>query len=555
MGTSRGHEAADGTDRRPHSPLLDAVVGIGSDLSLDGVLQRIIEAARQLTGARYAALGVIGSERDKRLREFVYVGIDDEQRRLIGDLPHGLGVLGLLIDHPEPLRLHDITTHPASFGFPPDHPVMRSFLGVPIRVQGRVFGNLYLSEKASGEDFDEADEDVVLALAAAAGVAIDNARLYGEAARRETWLQAAAEVVAALLGPGEPQVAFDLVARRAAEQSAADHAMVVVTDEDGKLVVRAVAGELPHIVPGMALARDRTLSAVVLETGRTLVVDDVAADPRIGNELPSSEDLLSLGAVLVVPMRTPDGDEGALSMGWFKEHTSQLRDIDVPVIERYAEQAALAIQVARSRETQQRLAVLEDRDRIARDLHDLVIQQLFAVGLSLESTVRITAKPEVAERLVTAVDDIDSTIKDIRRTIFHLSAPEQVRDLRHDIDDVVTRSAQSLGFTPALRTTGPVAHGVPDQIAPHLLAVLGEALSNVARHARASQVTVEIEVGDAALTLVVRDDGVGLDVSGGDEGGHGLANMRDRAEDLGGELGIESTPGAGSCLCWRVPVS
>ena len=531
--------------------LLDAVVGIGSDLTLEGVLRRIAEAAARLTDARYAALGVIGSERDRRLREFIHVGIDDELRAEIGELPRGHGILGLIIDRPEPLRLHDLSQHPASYGFPPHHPPMTSFLGVPVRINDKVFGNLYLTEKAGGVDFSDEDEEIVVALAAAAGVAIDNARLYGEAFQRERWLEAAAEITAAVLSPGREQTALDLIAQRALDMADADQVYVVLRQGEDQLTIQATAGEGVEGMLGVTMPSGGTLSSLVLNSGDTMSIDDVEADERVDVELLGRTGVDAPGSMLLTPLRTPGGIEGVLTLAWRKENVDLYHDVDVRVSERFAQQAALALQIARSRGDQQRLAVFEDRDRIARDLHDLVIQRLFAIGLSLESTIRITTKPEVARRLVAAVDDIDDTIKDIRRTIFELNAPIESHDLRHEIDQLVARSAEPLGFMPVVRLEGPVGTAVPEEIAPHLLAVLGEALSNAARHSGATHVQVEIVVGKEVVARVL-DNGVGIR---GDGRRSGLRNMVERAEDLGGSCHVDSVVGEGTRVEWSVPLS
>jgi signal transduction histidine kinase len=529
--------------------LLDAVVGIAADLSLDSVLHRIVRTAGRLAGAQYTALGVLGPGPERRLRAFVTEGLSDEERERIGDLPRGHGLLGLIIDEPEPVRIADINEHPASYGFPPNHPPMRSFLGVPIRIRDQVFGNLYLTEKRGGEDFTEQDQEIVVALAAAAGVVIENARLYEEAARRERWLGAVAEITAVLLGPVSREEALQLVAERAREAASADLATVVLRGGQDDLVIQAASGDRSHELVDSRLTLTGSLAGHVVSTGETLVVDDVGSDPRLAESAAVREVLGRLGPAMVLPMRTATGVEGALTMAWATVNSGRFHEIDVHMPEQFAEQAALALQVANAQEDQSLLAVFEDRDRIGRDLHDLVIQRLFAIGLSLENTSRLAPRPEVASRIIAAVDDIDSTIKDIRRSIFALSTPADATDLRRDIREVVDRAAPSLGFKPTIRTEGPVNAGVPSGVAPHLLAVLGEALSNAARHAAASAVDVELTAGDD-IVLTVSDDGKGTS-----EPTHrgGLRNMRERAEELGGTFTMDSSPGRGSRIVWRVP--
>jgi signal transduction histidine kinase len=529
--------------------LLDAVVAIAGDLSLDSVLRRIVESAAQLVDAEYAALGVLGAGSDRRLQAFVTHGIPADQRARIGDPPLGHGILGLLIDRPEPLRLHDIAEHPASFGFPAQHPPMRSFLGVPVRIRDKVFGNLYLTEKHGGGDFTEQDEAVVVALGAAAGVVIENARLYAEGTRREQWLQATAEITAeitaSLLGPVTRDEALQTVADRAREIARADVGCVALRS-GADLEVQIVSVAPGMVRPNVEMFLETSLAGLVVATGEPLVVEDVRRDSRA--EAPGP-DWPAVGPAILVPLSTADGVEGVLTLGWTPENAPSFHDVDVELPQRFAEQAALALQVERARHDKERLAVFEDRDRIGRDLHDLVIQRLFAIGLSLENTIRRVEKPDVAQRVAAAVDDIDSTIKDIRRSIFALSSAHESPDLRRTVNEIVERAAEALGFSPTLRIMGPVNAGVDDRVAPELLAVLGESLSNVVRHAEAGQVDVLLQVGDT-VTLTVTDDGRGI-ATGGRRSG--LQNMQERAEHLGGCCKVESAPGSGTTVTWEVP--
>ncbi len=361
--------------------LVDAVLSISADLDLTSVLERIIAAAVELVDARYGALGVL-DETGTRLANFLTVGLDSETYAAIGDLPQGHGILGLLILEPKPLRLPDLTEHPDSYGFPPHHPSMRSFLGVPIRVRDTVFGNLYLTDKQSGEVFTDVDEELTVALAGAAGVAIENARLHG-----------------------------------------------------------------------------------------------------------------------------------------------RLRD----------------------------LTLLEDRERIARDLHDTVIQRLFATGLSLQGAVRLAQRPEVADRIQGAVEDLDETVKHIRTVIFGLEAGRSVSSgLRDEVLALAREAAGPLGFAPHVVFDGPIDATVDDTTAADLLATLREALSNVARHAGASRVDVEVVAGED-VALRVRDDGGGFDARTAGSG-YGLRNMGERAHNLGGHLDVRPADAGGTVVEWRVPV-
>jgi signal transduction histidine kinase len=529
--------------------LLDAVIGIAADLSLDSVLGRIVRTASTLVDAQYAALGVLGRGREERLRAFVHHGLDDDVVTKIGSLPRGHGLLGLIIDRPEPLRLQDISAHPSSFGFPPDHPPMHSFLGVPVRTRGKVFGNLYLTEKRGGADFTEEDEHIVVALAAAAGVAIENAQLYEQAARREKWLSATAEIAGMLSSGGSAHAALRTVAEQALEVAEADLAWIVSVEGE-RLVPQAVAGPDLDADQLSPIRLDGSLAGQVAASGQALSVENLTQHRRAAG-LTTVAEVPELGPAVLVPLRSSVGVEGVLALAWRPDHVDRADALDPALPTRFAEQAALTLEVARSREDQERLALFEDRDRIGRDLHDLVIQRLFAIGLGLQSVGRMAADPQVQQRLDRAVDDIDATIRDIRRTIFALAASPASADVQSEISRMVDAAAQALKFRPSLEFRGPVRTRVPDDVAPDLLAVLREALSNASRHADASQVRVLVSAGDE-LTLSVIDDGRGIPEGTVESG---LGNMRYRAEQRGGTFEVRSAAGQGTTLTWRVPLS
>lgn len=501
--------------------LLDAVVTMAAGLSLDDLLTRIVSVASDLAEARYAALGVLDVGHAHRLSSFVTYGISPDKAAEIGDLPTGHGLLGLIIERPEPLRLHDIAAHPQSFGFPPGHPPMSSFLGVPVRIRERVFGNLYLTEKIGGGDFTEQDERIVVALAAAAGVAIENARLHEQAAARERWLAATADISGLLSRSAYGTEAMQTIADEAAAVSLAD-AVWVLSDDDGAKALEAVAG------PAFA------------------DVSHAGAAPEVGGP-----GWPLLGPVSTVPLRTPSGTEGALSLAWIPEREGAFHTLDPTLPVLFAEQAALALQASRSREVNQRLALFEDRDRIARDLHDLVIQRLFAIGLSLQSTSRQVEAPDIAARLISAVDDLDATIKDIRRSIFALGSLDEAADIQAEVTRMVERAAGTLKFRPTLRFEGPVRTRIGADVAPDLLAVLGEALSNATRHAGSSAVDVELSAVDQ-ITLTVSDNGRGMPDTVIESG---LVNMRQRAERWQGTCEVASKTRCGTTVTWSVPHS
>ncbi|MEV4489687.1 GAF domain-containing sensor histidine kinase [Micromonospora coxensis] len=530
------------TSRERLRALLDAVVGIGSDLDLRSTLQRIVQSACELVGARYGALGVIGP--DRMLHDFIIHGIDEELHAKIGDLPHGRGVLGLLIDDPRPVRMPDITQHPKSYGFPPHHPPMHSFLGVPVRIRDQVFGNLYLAEKQGAPEFTEDDEEIVVALAAAAGVAIENARLYALAHRRERWLAATAEITSVLLGEVRRTDALTLVARRAREVAEAELAVVLLYDEDaGQFTVEVVDdadGAARGLVGAVLPASETTFAGSVTERRHELV-------ENLAQSAPWPTPVVA-GPAVVSPLAAADTLHGVLVIA-HRPDAARATEDDVKLLGSFAGQAALAMERARGQEERELLVVLEDRERIARDLHDVVIQRLFATGLQLQSGA-MNARPEVAKRINAAVDDLDATIRDIRRTIFELRTPMSAA-LRTEIREAVDVAAESLGFRPTLDLDGPIDSAVPDAVRPDLAAVLREALSNTVRHAEASRVAVAVRVDAGRVAVTVSDDGVGCDPAAARGG---LVNLRERAERHGGEFEVRPVEPHGTELFWCVPL-
>ncbi|MEV6211358.1 GAF domain-containing protein [Kitasatospora sp. NPDC051914] len=541
-------DAARTTRDRVHS-LLEAVLAVGRDLELPQVLRHIVEAAVSLVDAEYGALGVIGE--DRRLAQFIPVGMSDEQVKEIGDLPSGHGVLGELIRNPEPLCLAEISSHPSSYGFPPHHPPMHTFLGVPIRVRGRVFGNLYLTEKRGGREFDAEDESVLATLAVAAGVAVDNARLYAQARLRERWLAASAEVTAGLLsGLGEQEV-LDLLVDRAGEIARADLTVVALPVPDTEeLEVRIASGLRADEHAGLVLPLAGSFVGAAATAGTAVTSPDVQHDPRITAGPPRWE---GLGPAVTVPIGTAEGGvRGVLMLARAAGRPLFDPEESVP-LSGFAGQAAVAMELAERRRDSEQVALLRERDRIARDLHDLAIQRLFATGMTLQGATRFIDHPEAADRVLRAIDDLDETARTIRATIFGLrtrDASPAAGGLRARAVGAVERAAAVLGFAPALRMSGLLDTVVPPGTADEAVAVLQEALSNTARHARASAVEVSVDAG-AELVVSVRDDGVGLP-----EGGRrsGLANLAERAAALGGEFTARGRPGGGTEVVWRVPL-
>ncbi|MEU5264391.1 GAF domain-containing protein [Amycolatopsis sp. NPDC021455] len=531
--------------------LLDAVMRVGRGLELSQVLREVVVAAVALTDAGYGALGIVGDGR--RLAQFLPVGMADELVAALGTPPCGHGILGELIRHPEPLRLTDLTRHPNSHGFPEHHPPMRTFLGVPVRVRGEVFGNLYLTEKRGGAEFDAADEAVLTTLAVAAGVAIDHARTYRESRRREQWLEALGEVTRNLLAGRDWREVLRLIARRTREVAGADLVAVLLpVDGDGHLRVEVAEGGDADLVDGELVPARGSLAGLATATRAPVVSEEGRADPR-GHRFGGRGD--ADGPTVVVPLPLDATACGALRLSR-RVGRAVFDDTEVRLVSGFADQAAIALELGRRRAESEELALLHDRDRIARDLHDLVVQRLFASVMALQGTTRAIGSPDVAARVARTVDDLDTTIQLIRSTIFALRTDDGVdggASLRRRLPETARVAAQSLGFDPVLRIEGPVDFSVDAGLAEHVLAVTAEALSNVARHARASRAEVVVAVPDPGevLLLTVTDDGVGMPVAARRGG---LANMRSRAELCGGTLAVEVPAGGGTRIVWGVPL-
>ena len=546
---SRVDEMLDSQDRL--RSLLDAVVSIGTDLDLNSALDRIVHAACELSGARYGALGVLRPD-GERLASFITYGVTAEQIEAIGPYPEGHGILGQLIDHPEPLRLHDLAEHPRSFGFPAHHPPMRTFLGVPVRVRDNVFGNLYLTEKRDGADFTADDEQVVTALAAAAGVVIDNARLYADTESKRRWHEATAEITALLLGDFEARDALQLIARRAKEVTGGHVAAVLLVDGE-ELVLEAVDGPGMDEFAGTRFVADHPLVRDVLDESHSVVIENLARMAKERGDIPVTPAIEQLGRAVMVPL--PEGARTSGGILVVAAHRDMLLgggDESTELITSFANHATLALDRAQAQQDLASLAVLEDRDRIARDLHDLVIQRLFATGLQLQGMYRM-ARPEVQERLSRAVEDIDATIRDLRAAIFELQQqPGSRSSLRTEIRGLVDDYTTTLGFAPELVLRGPLDSVVPANVRPQILATVREGLSNVVRHARASVVRVEVEVTGRDVVARITDDGVGITTNGRQSG---LRNLQERAGTLGGAVRVEKAEPHGTVLELRAPLT
>ncbi|KAF3468904.1 GAF domain-containing protein [Streptomyces sp. Tu 3180] len=537
------------TRDRVHT-LLDAVLSIGTDLDLDVVLRRITESAVTLVDARYGALGVLGEE--GKIRQFITVGMDEGTIEAIGHYPEGKGILGLLIREPEPLRLADLGRHHDSVGFPEGHPPMTTFLGTPVRVRDQVFGNLYLTDKRGGAEFDDDDEAVLRTLAAAAGVAIDNARLYEDTRRREQWLSASSELTRTLLSGTDPDNVLHRVAATVRTLSGADLVTLAVPlTGSEELVIEAAEGEGADRVRGLVLPA-ATLAAKVYRSNERITSSALSEEPQAGG---GSAAKIGLGPGFLLPLGGGEDVRGVLQVANLAGG-AEFSEATMRMISGFADQAALALEIAEHRREAEHLMVLSDRDRIARDLHDLAIQRLFASGLTLNSVLgRIADRPQVAERVQRVVDDLDDTIKTVRGTIYALRERDRADaqgGLRGKLLAETDRAAAVLGFTPALRMTGLLDTDVPSGHAEHLLAVLRETLSNAARHAHATSVEVTAETDGTRLHLRVADNGRGIDPAVTRRSG--LENLRRRAADLGGGFTVTPNEPAGTIVEWTVPL-
>ena len=532
--------------------LLRANQVITGDLALPVVLRRIADAARELVGARYAALGVIGPDGD--LVEFVHVGMPADVVEEIGPLPQGKGLLGVLIEDPQPIRLSRIDDDPRSSGFPSGHPPMASFLGVPIRIRHEVFGNLYLTDSTQGQ-FSAEDTELATALAATAAAAIENARLFQAARSRGEWLQATAAITRRLLSPdpADPTDRVDasdplqLIAARSREIADADLVTLVRPAENGSdLRVEVAIGAGAEDLPGLPVPR-LSLSGRVFTTGQPLRL----AHPRDeAGSASVASGALDIGPVLVVPLSGSTRVHGVLSLARTRGRTAFTPD-DLELAAGFANQAAVAIELAAARVEQQRATILDERERIAADLHDHVIQRLFATGLSLQVLASTLGPGPAGQRVLTAIAHLDATIAQIRTSIFALEQDPQnpPQGLRARLLDLVTEVTPALGFAPAVRFSG-LLDCLPDQTGEDLLAVLRETLTNIARHAHAHTADVDLTGDPRWLTLDIRDDGTGL---GDTTRRSGLANLRHRAEHHGGTLTLTPRDPTGTWLSWSIP--
>jgi signal transduction histidine kinase len=529
--------------------LLEAGLTLASELSLPMVLQRIVDLAAQVTDARYGALGVIGDGGD--LAEFITTGISAKQRRAIGALPRGRGILGLLIREPRSVRIENIGNHEKSVGFPPHHPAMRSFLGAPVQAMGKVFGNIYLTEKRSATQFTEEDEESLVILATQAGAAIANATLYAQTRQRERWLDALRDITGEILAGADADSLMAAIAEHARDLAGADSATILTTAASpGQLVVAAAVGAQADQVRGHEVPAAKSISGDVMESGRPLVTEAAAAHRR------GYQPILRLGRVgpaIFVPLRIRGRATGTLMVANliggrpFNQETVRL-------VETFADQASVAIQYAQAQADLRRLELMDERERIARELHDGIIQSLFAVGMNLQSTALLSQSPETSARVESVVEELDRVIRDLRNYIFGLR-PGILAD--RQLNQAIEALGEEVGATSHIAIEVQVdgaLSAILSSRSHEIVQLTREALSNVTRHSRATHAAVRLSRRGANAVLAIEDDGIGFDAHGSSSGS-GLRNMRERAAAIGGALRISSSNGKGTKLRFTFPAA
>jgi signal transduction histidine kinase len=529
--------------------LLEAGLTLASELSLPIVLQRIVDVAAQVTDARYGALGLIGD--GDELVEFITTGLSVRQRRAIGPLPRGRGILGLLIREPRSVRIKNLGEHPKSVGFPAHHPPMRSFLGAPVKALGRVFGNIYLAEKRSASEFSREDEESLVILATQAGVAIANATLYAESLQRERWLDALRAITSDILAGSEADSILAGIADHARDLAGAEAATIMTTSQvPGQLVVAAAVGAQAAQVRGQSVPTAKSISGMVMESGEPLVTDDASA------HLGAYQPIIRLGRVgpaIFVPLQVGGRATGTLMVA----NLSGGRRFDkgtVRLVETLAGQASVAMEFARAQTDLRRMGLMDERERIARELHDGAIQSLFAVGMGLQSTALMTGSPEQAARIEGAVSELDRVIRDLRNYIFGLRpgilADRQLDQALRALGEEVQERA---GFKVEVEVDGELAAALSSR-SHEIVQMTREALSNVVRHAKAANTTVRL-IRDADLaSLEIADDGSGFNARL-DSSGNGLRNMRERVRAIGGDLRITTRKGKGTSVRFTFPLA
>jgi signal transduction histidine kinase len=532
--------------------LVDAGIALSSELSLDALLQRIVETAALLTGAQYAALGVIDKS-GQALERFLTTGIDAETHAAIGDLPRGRGILGVLIRESQTLRLHDIADDPRSVGFPRNHPPMQTFLGVPIRLRGIAYGNLYLTEKDGGGDFTAEDEELTQLLAAQAAVAIENARLYESSTRWLRQLESLNEIGNALASEFELEPLLALVARDLQELVDARLVLIALPSE-GVLRVAAAEGEGSYGVVGMQLDFGGSKAGRVLERGRSERVDSVLEDPEIDQQAARR---LGIHSALFVPLVARGHGIGVLIAHDRAGATPVFTDDDLRLTETLAARAAVAVDLSErvSRDAVRRVVVAQEleRTRLARELHDETGQALTSILLALKPLEQLATTAESSAAVASVRELVVSTLQDVRRLAVELR-PSALDDF--GLVPAVERLAETFRDQTGMRVDLEASLGegrLRPEVETAFYRIVQEALTNIAKHADAGRVSILLTRKHDRVAAVVEDDGRGFDERRGEEG-LGLVGMRERLALVGGKLRIESTSGSGTTIAAEVPV-
>ena len=528
-------------------------VAITSELSLEALLQRLVEAASELTGARYAALGVIdrsGSE----LERFLTTGIDTETHAAIGELPRGRGILGVLIREHAPLRLHNLGDDPRSVGFPPNHPPMGTFLGVPIHLRGVAYGNLYLTEKAGGEDFTDEDQELVELLASQAAVAIENARLYEAATGWSKQLESLNEVGNALATETDLDRLLDLVARRLRELLDARLVTVLLPSGDEQLRFAAVAGDRGELT-GATMTRSTSKSGRVLERRQSERVDSVLDDPDVDHE---AMRLIGASTGLWVPLLVRGRAIGVLAAHDKLGADVRFTDTDLRLAETFAARAALAVDLSEriARDSLRRVVEGQEleRRRLARELHDETGQALTSILLGLKALEERSKDPASRAATEELRELVVSTLRDVRRLAVELR-PSALDDfgLVAALERLAESFAEQTGISVDFQTAL-AGERLPEEVETALYRIVQESLTNVVKHAQARRVSILLARKDGAVKAVVEDDGQGFDPAEQTDEGYGLMGMRERLALLGGRLEVESGHDGGTTIAAEVPV-
>jgi signal transduction histidine kinase len=542
------------TDQDRLRAVVDAAIAVTSELSIEAVLQRIVEAATRLTGAKYAALGVI-DQSGTGLENFVTTGLDEETIERIGDFPRGRGILGVLIRDAQPLRLADIGADPRAVGFPPNHPPMETFLGVPILLRSVAYGNLYLTEKAGGDEFTDEDEELVQLLAAQAAVAIENARLYESATRWGEQLESLAEVGNALATEIELPRLLELIVTRLRGLIDARLVYIAMPNPDGETVLETVAGEDAETYVGMKLDPTRSKSARVLERARSERVDSVIDDPEVDQHAARS---MAARTGLFVPLLVRDRAIGVIVAHDKQQPDPRFTDEDVRIAEAFAERAAVAIDLSERVATDALRRVVAgqelERQRLARELHDETGQALTSILLGLKNLEEAKSDDDVRRSVLELRELVVSTLHDVRRLAVELR-PKALDDF--GLVPALQRLAETFAEQTSVDVHVEAALGdsrLQGEAETAVYRIVQEALTNVIKHANARTVSVVLTRKDGAVVVVIEDDGRGFDPSANHAKGLGLLGMRERIALVGGRLSVESAPDRGTTVAVEVPL-